>query len=179
MMSDITVHREYVEQSNYLLYYTSVVSGIIKNGLNPKAVKSCDDDDFVDEDSYFVWCVDVQRLDEAVDLVMTVGLVAELQNGEFTSSCWQLFGIWYFMSRSWITHERRIINCVVLCCNEHSISLQTNIYVSEKFHSFWKDWWLWDSLRTRMLNLTSTMNVVSFQKSTEGISMRIIHYKAV
>ena len=38
-MSDITVHRAYVEQSNYLLYYTSVVSGIIKNGLNPKAVK--------------------------------------------------------------------------------------------------------------------------------------------
>ena len=39
-MSDITVHRVYVEQSNYLLYYTSVVSGIIKNGLNPKAVKA-------------------------------------------------------------------------------------------------------------------------------------------
>ena len=38
-MSDITVHRGYVEQSNYLLYYTSVVCGIIKNGLNPKAVK--------------------------------------------------------------------------------------------------------------------------------------------
>ena len=38
-MSDITVHRAYVEQSNYLLYYTSVVSGIIKNGLNPKVVK--------------------------------------------------------------------------------------------------------------------------------------------
>ena len=37
-MSDITVHRVYVEQSNYLLYYMSVVSGIIKNGLNPKAV---------------------------------------------------------------------------------------------------------------------------------------------
>ena len=37
-MLDITVHRAYVEQSNYLLYYTSVVSGIIKNGLNPKAV---------------------------------------------------------------------------------------------------------------------------------------------
>ena len=39
-MSDITVHRAYVEQSNYLLYYTSVVSGIIKNGLNPKAVNT-------------------------------------------------------------------------------------------------------------------------------------------
>ena len=39
-MSDITVHRAYVEQSNYLLYYTSVVSGINKNGLNPKAVKA-------------------------------------------------------------------------------------------------------------------------------------------
>ena len=37
-MSDITVHRAYVEQYNYLLYYTSVVSGIINNGLNPKAV---------------------------------------------------------------------------------------------------------------------------------------------
>ena len=39
-MSDITVHREYVEQSNYLLYYTSVVSGIVKNGLNPKAINN-------------------------------------------------------------------------------------------------------------------------------------------
>ena len=39
-MSDITVHRSYVEQSNYLLYYTSVVAGIIKNGLNPKAVNN-------------------------------------------------------------------------------------------------------------------------------------------
>ena len=39
-MSDITVYRAYVEQSSYLLYYTSVVSGIIKNGLNPKAVKA-------------------------------------------------------------------------------------------------------------------------------------------
>ena len=39
-MSDITVHRAYVEQSNYLLYYTSVVSGIIKKGLSSKVVKS-------------------------------------------------------------------------------------------------------------------------------------------
>ena len=39
-MSDITVHRAYVEQSNYLLYYTSVVSRIIKNGLSSKVVKS-------------------------------------------------------------------------------------------------------------------------------------------
>ena len=47
-MSDITVHRAYVEQSNYLLYYTIVVSGIIKNGLNPKAVKDIIDHGDVD-----------------------------------------------------------------------------------------------------------------------------------
>ena len=39
-MSYITVHRGYVEQSSYLLYYTSVVSRIIKNGLSSKVVKS-------------------------------------------------------------------------------------------------------------------------------------------
>ena len=41
-MLDITVYCAYVEQSNYLLYYTSVVSWIIKNRLNPKAVHDND-----------------------------------------------------------------------------------------------------------------------------------------
>ena len=38
-MPDIAIHRAYAEQSNYLLYYTSMVSWIVKNGLKPKAVK--------------------------------------------------------------------------------------------------------------------------------------------